>query len=56
MRRLSSYVQSKRGVPGLDPDMVILAEGPFLFELGAAIVSSSDDVAYLCMENHGMLF
>jgi hypothetical protein len=31
-------------------------KGAFLFEMGAAIVSSSDDVAYLCMENHGMLF
>ena len=31
--------------------MVILAEGAFLFELGAAIVSSSDDVACFCMEN-----
>jgi hypothetical protein len=36
--------------------MVILAEGAFLFELGAAIVSDSDDVAYLCMQNPGMLF
>lgn len=27
------------------------SKGDFLFEMGAAIVSDSDDVAYFCMEN-----